>query len=141
MEKLPHNLFESWDVLVVDDEEDSLEVARFILDFYGAAVHTASNGKQGLERLKRVHPKLIISDLSMPEMDGWEFLIHLKDDPTTRVIPVIALTAHAMLGDRERAIQAGFHSYISKPLTVNTFIYQLLDLLRDIPEIRADLRI
>lgn len=122
-----------WDVLIVDDEPDSLDVAGTLLEMVGVNVLTANNGKEGLQQAKTHRPKFIISDLSMAEMSGWEMLKHLKEDLTTRDIPVIALTAHAMRGDRERAVAAGFNNYLSKPLCPETFINDLLRLLIDIP--------
>ncbi len=135
MSIIPSNLLEGWDVIVIDDEPDSLEVARFILAFYGANVHTATNGKEGIGLVEQIKPRFIISDLSMPEMDGWEFVSTLKSAARSQSIPVIALTAHAMKGDRERAIEAGFHNYLTKPLTANTFMDELLTLLLDIPQL------
>jgi CheY-like chemotaxis protein len=135
------DILKDWVVLVLDDEPDSLEVATRVLRFYGAEVHTATNGKEGLEMVRAMHPapRLIISDLSMPEVDGWAFIYELKQDRATMEIPVIALTAHAMVGDRERGIQAGFHNYLTKPLTPATFINDLLRLLVDLPEFAEDL--
>ena len=135
MNNTPPNLLHGWDIVVIDDEPDSLEVARYILDFYGANVYTAMNGKEGFELVEQVKPRFVISDLSMPEMDGWEFLSALKSTTSLQDTPVIALTAHAMKGDRERAIGAGFHNYLTKPLTANTFMDQLLILLMDIPQL------
>lgn len=141
MIEIPQDLLAGWQIVVVDDEEDSLEVARYILDYHGATVHVGTNGEEGLSVIRRVAPRFIISDLSMPRMDGWEMLHHLKLDPQTREIPVIALTAHAMQGDRERAISAGFHNYLTKPLTATTFIRQLLVLLTDIPTLSIHLKL
>lgn len=131
---LPRTLLQGWNVLVVDDEPDSLEVAVRILRFYSASVVTATNGREGLDAAKANRPKLIITDISMPVADGWEFIRDLKINLATRDIPAIALTAHAMVGDRQRAIAAGFHNYITKPLTAATFIKELLLILVDIPE-------
>lgn len=135
MSKIPPDLLKDWDIVVIDDEPDSLEVARYILDFYGANVYTATNGREGVAMVEQVHPRFVISDLSMPEMDGWEFLKELKTASHTQDVPVIALTAHAMIGDRERAMAAGFHNYLTKPLTANTFMDELLTLLLDIPQL------
>ncbi len=135
MSKIPPDLLQGWDIVVIDDEPDSLEVARFILDFYGANVHTAINGMDGLAVVERVKPRFVISDLSMPEMDGWEFIQSLRTIQSTQAIPVIALTAHAMRGDKNRALEAGFHSYLTKPLTALTFMDELLTLLLEIPEL------
>ncbi|QPC83288.1 response regulator [Phototrophicus methaneseepsis] len=141
MSKIPVDLLMGWDIVVVDDEPDSLEVARYILDFYGANVYTATNGKEGLDLVEEVRPRFVISDLSMPIMDGWEFLSNLKSTGYMRDIPVIALTAHAMKGDRERAIAVGFHNYLTKPLTAHTFMDELLVLLLDIPQLSEYLTI
>lgn len=135
MSKIPSDLLDGWEIVVIDDEPDSLEVARHILDFYGADVHTATNGKEGVDLVEKINPRFVISDLSMPEMDGWEFLQSLKSTAHTQNIPVIALTAHAMKGDRERAIAAGFYNYLTKPLTATNFMDELLSLLMDIPQL------
>lgn len=141
MNHIPPDLLQGWDIVVIDDEPDSLELARYILDFYGATVHTAADGKEGIALVEQVKPRFVISDLSMPEMDGWEFLRELKSAVETEDVPVIALTAHAMKGDRERAIAAGFHNYLTKPLTANTFMDELLTLLLDIPQLAEYLTI
>ncbi|MCO6442627.1 MAG: response regulator [Anaerolineae bacterium] len=135
MSAIAKDVPKGWKVLVVDDEPDSLDVARRILTIYGAEVQTGTNGQEGLQIVRKWRPDFIISDLSMPVMDGWGFLFELKDDRSTTEIPVIALTAHAMIGDRERGIAAGFHNYMTKPLTVKTFMHDLLRLLVDIPEL------
>jgi CheY-like chemotaxis protein len=139
--EIPANLLEGWDIVVLEDEQDSLEVAEIILNEYGANVHTASNGKDGLDVVRRIKPRFVISDLSMPVMDGWGFISGMKADGELAQIPVIALTAHAMVGDRERAIAAGFHNYLTKPLTVDTFMADLVGLLIDIPSLAESLNI
>jgi two-component system, cell cycle response regulator DivK len=137
--KYPKNLLSGWEVVVVDDEEDSLLLAEVILLEYGANVSTAINGQDGLEVIRTIRPKFVISDLSMPTLDGWGLIKQLQKDPSTRDIPVIALTAHAMLGDRERAIAFGFYNYLTKPLTADTFIRDLVALLINIPVLSGDL--
>src|SRR5690349_11576246 len=123
MTKIPRVMV-GWRVLVVDDEQDSLEVARMMLELAGATVLTAINGQEGLAMVDKTRPHFILSDLSMPVMDGWHMMRELSLDRRTNEIPVIALTAHAMSGDRERAMQAGFANYISKPLDPDKFITQ-----------------
>ena len=135
MDNIPRDLLAGWDIVVIDDEEDSLEVAEVILLEYGANVHTASNGQEGLEVVEAVRPRFVISDLSMPNVDGWGFIAAMQKERELAQIPVIALTAHAMTGDRERAIAAGFHNYLTKPLTVETFMGDLVNLLTTIPEL------
>lgn len=128
-------LLAGWLVVVVDDEPDSLFVAQTLLEMCGAEVHSASNGRDGFEMVKQVRPQFVISDLSMPEMSGWQMLHAIKNNFGTRDMAVIALTAHAMPGDRVRAMEVGFHNYLTKPLRPETFINDLLRLLIDIPEI------
>ena len=141
MIQLPGDLLKGWDIVVIDDEEDSLLVAQIILDEYGANTHTASNGEEGLAVIRAVRPRFVISDLSMAVLDGWGLITKMQDDPALKDIPAIALTAHAMVGDRERAVAAGFHNYLTKPLTVETFIQDLVNLLVDIPELANELNI
>jgi two-component system, cell cycle response regulator DivK len=129
------SVLKDWVILVVDDEPDSLEVATRLLKHYSATVHTATNGQLGLEVARQVQPRFILTDLSMPVLDGWGFLYELQHERSTMEIPVFALTAHAMLGDRERAIAAGFHNYLTKPLTPATFITDLLRLIEGVAEL------
>lgn len=138
---IPNDLLAGWNIVVLEDEPDSLEVAEIILAEYGAIVNAASNGQEGLELVRQVKPRFVISDLSMPVMDGWGFISQMKSDAHLTDIPVIALTAHAMVGDRERAIAAGFHNYLTKPLTVDRFMGDLVRLLIDIPELADSLNI
>ncbi len=137
--EIANDLLKGCDILVVDDEADSLEVAQTLLEMCGAAVYTASNGREGLAKASQSQPRFILSDLSMPEMSGWQFVSALKKDPRTQPIPVIALTAHAMQSDRDLGFAAGFHSYLTKPLMPETFIHSVLTLLMDIPSIAKDL--
>ncbi len=131
---LSRDVLAGWKIVVIDDEPDSLDVATWVLSFYGAEVITAANGEEGLALIRQVQPRLVISDISMPVMDGWGVIYSLKNDDMLMEIPVIALTAHAMSGDRERAISAGFHNYLSKPLTPQTFVRDLLVLIVDLPQ-------
>lgn len=128
-------LLVGWKVLVIDDEPDSLLVAQSLLEMCGAQVAVAANGQEGLDAIRSVRPDFVVSDLSMPVMSGWQMIFQLKQTPVTRDIPVIALTAHAMEGDRTRAIEVGFHNYLTKPLRPETFINDLLRLILDIPEL------
>ena len=122
-----------WKVLVVDDQPDNIKVVQLALHFHGADVRTAQNGVQGLKILETFMPTLIILDLSMPEMNGWEMLAQLKTDSKFDKIPVIALTAHAMEGDRESVLKAGFTGYIPKPFSVITIISDIKSILINHP--------
>lgn len=117
-------------ILVVDDEPDSLLVATDILEMFDVNVITANDGDQGFQKAIEHKPYFIISDLSMPQVSGWQLLKKCKEDTRTQEIPIIALTAHAMKGDRERAIAAGFHNYITKPLTPERFIRDLIRIIK-----------
>lgn len=132
---LTKQVLQECSVLVIDDDPKSLQIMRELIGFYGANIHTAENGLQGLEKARTTSLDFIITDISMPIMDGWEMITTLKMDRTTAEIPIIALTAHAMVGDREKAIAAGCHNYLTKPLRPQTFLDQLLNLLMDIPKL------
>lgn len=112
----------NWHVLIVDDEPDNVGVARKILTFNGAQVAIAENGLIGLEILRTMMPTFILLDLSMPKLDGWAMLREIRAEPRHGDVPVIALTAHAMAGDEERAIEAGFDGYITKPFRLDSFL-------------------
>jgi CheY-like chemotaxis protein len=133
---VPRDLMVGWNVLVMDDDPDALDIVSTLLAMYGANVITATNGRDGLETIKKHRPRFVITDLSMPEMTGWEMTKVLKNDRTLLDIPVIALTAFGRPEDRSRALAMGFHNYLTKPLRPETFIKDLLVLLTtDIPEL------
>jgi CheY-like chemotaxis protein len=115
----------TWTILVVEDERDNADVISSMLKYYGASVKWAANGKIGLEMLQSFTPTLILMDLSMPTMDGWEMHRQLKANPAWQAIPVVALSAHAMEGDKERVLDAGFDGYVTKPIHVRTLIADL----------------
>ena len=102
-------------ILVVEDVDFNRDlVVQLLEDKYH--VIEAVNGQEGLELAERERPELILMDLSLPVMDGWEATRRLKANDDLRSIPVIALTAHAMVGDEERALAAGCNDYLVKPL-------------------------
>lgn len=125
---------EEWVVLIVDDAPDNVEVARKVLSHKGATVHIAADGAKGMEILNVIDPTFILLDLSMPIMDGWQMLEHIRQQPTRKDIPVIALTAHAMQGDREKVFEAGFNGYIAKPFRLKSFLAQIREVLANINE-------
>lgn len=118
-----------WNILIVDDEPDSLEVARRVLNYHEASVTVASGGREAWEVALRETPNLILTDLSMPEFDGWQLLFQVRENPNTKLIPVIALTAHAMKGDQERALSAGFDGYVTKPMSPVSLVDDILNIL------------
>lgn len=103
-------------VLLVEDNEDNLVVYRTILDHVGYNVLEARDGEEGVSRARQEHPDLILMDISIPKIDGWEATRRLKADRATRDIPIIALTAHALEEDRQKAVQAGCDGYLAKPV-------------------------
>ena len=117
-------------VLIVEDNVDNFELVRFLLERAGYQVFSAANGVEGVDAAKREQPDLVLMDLSMPEMDGWRATAQMKAEETTRHIPVLALTAHTLPGDRKRAIDAGCDGYISKPINVASFDKLVATLLR-----------
>ena len=104
-------------ILVVEDNEDNLTVLCDELEYVGYEVISAANGEEAIEKTFTERPDLILMDISIPVIDGWEVTRRLKADPKTESIPIIALTAHAMAGDAEKAKAAGCDGYIAKPCT------------------------
>jgi CheY-like chemotaxis protein len=139
--KISNHVLARCKVLVVDDDPPSLMVAMILLSNYGAKVITANNGQEALDLIASEPPTFVLSDLSMPVMSGWVLIEKLKQNSVTADLPVIALTSHAMTGDRERTIAAGFHNYLTKPLTPSTFMTDLLNVLAEIPALAAELHL
>lgn len=116
-------------ILIVDDNEMNRDVLSRRLVRRGYDVLLASEGQQGLDVARRDRPDLILLDLGLPEIDGWECARQLKADPATCSIPVVALTAHAMVGDREKAIDAGCDDFDTKPIDFERLIERMEALL------------
>lgn len=124
-----------WTVLIVDDAPDNVEVARKVLKFQGAQVYVAADGESGLAKLAEIEkPTFILLDLSMPGMDGWHMLKEMRANPQLENLIVIALTAHAMEGDREKVLKAGFDGYIAKPFRLNSFINSIIECLDQVEQ-------
>ncbi|MEP7001919.1 MAG: response regulator, partial [bacterium] len=102
-------------VLLVEDNEDNRIVYSTILRHFGYEVIEALNGEEGIAKARSEKPDLILMDISIPIIDGWEATQVLKHDPATRDIPIIALTAHALASDREKAMEVGCDGYLAKP--------------------------
>ncbi len=112
-------------VLVVEDNPDNRTLIVDILLSLGYKVLVAPNGVECLRLLESSRPDLILMDLSLPKLDGWEATRRIKSDPKLGDIPVIALTAHAMLGDREKSLEAGCDDYIPKPVDLRELTSKL----------------
>ena len=116
-------------ILVVEDNKDNMTLIVDVLSSFDYEVLQAVDGEMGLEMARAQTPDLILMDLSLPRMDGWTATGHLKGDSRLRSIPVIALTAHAMVGDKERAIEAGCDDYLSKPIDLPELAKKLMKYL------------
>lgn len=109
-------------ILLVEDNAANLELARYLLEMGGHTILSAEDGEGGLWVAQRECPDLIVTDLEMPVMDGYELLRHVRRDLTLHKTPVVALTAFSMAGDRQKVMLAGFDGYLSKPIAPETFV-------------------
>jgi two-component system cell cycle response regulator DivK len=112
-------------ILIMEDDDDTQGMVRFLLEYKGYDVLLAKDGRHGLEIARQEKPDLILLDLAMPEMDGWSVAHKLKEDPGTKTIPVIAVTAYTMSSDRRKALNAGCDGFIGKPMNVPEFIAEV----------------
>ena len=116
-------------ILLVEDNEMNRDMLSRRLHRKGYEMLLAVNGQEGLDMAHSEHPDLILMDLSLPDIDGWETTRRLKADDATRSIPVVALTAHAMAGDREKALEAGCDDYDTKPVELDRLLDKMQALL------------
>jgi CheY-like chemotaxis protein len=118
-------------ILLVEDNEDNRDMLARRLQRKGYEVVLAADGQQGVEMARTASPDLILMDMNLPVLDGWDATRALKDAPDTRAIPVIALTAHAMRGDQQKALDAGCDDYDTKPIEFTRLLEKIEALLRD----------
>ncbi len=116
-------------ILVVEDNRDNMTLITDVLESLEYMVLQATDGEIGLEMALREKPDLILMDLSLPIMDGWTAVRQIKSKPELHSIPIIALSAHAMVGDRERALASGCDDYIPKPVDLSLLTVKLTKLL------------
>jgi len=116
-------------ILLVEDNEMNRDMLSRRLQRRGFDVVIAVDGQEGLDMARSESPDLILMDMSLPVLDGWEATRQLKADPTTQAIPVIALTAHAMAGDREKTLEAGCQDYDTKPIELPRLLGKINALL------------
>ena len=109
-------------VLVVEDNAQNLYLATYLLENAGFSVLSAADGLKGVEMAKEGLPDIVLMDILLPGVDGYEATRRLKSDPTTVGIPVVALTAYSMEGDEQAALAAGCDGYISKPIDPSDFV-------------------
>jgi CheY-like chemotaxis protein len=117
-------------LLVVEDNEENRDALSRRLQRRGFEVLIAIDGKAGLEMAKTEKPDLILMDMNMPQLDGWEATRQIKADESIRHLPVIGLTAHAMPGDKERALEAGCADYHTKPVEFSKLLAQIEAILQ-----------
>jgi CheY-like chemotaxis protein len=116
-------------ILLVEDNEMNRDMLSRRLSRRGFEVLIAENGQSGVDLTVSERPDLVLMDMSLPVMDGWEATRRLKADPNTSTIPIIALTAHAMASDREMALEAGCDDYDSKPVDLTRLVRKIEQLL------------
>jgi two-component system cell cycle response regulator DivK len=109
-------------ILIVEDNMDNYELVRIVLERAGYDVFLAVNGRDGVDAARAQKPDLILMDLGLPEMDGWNATRKLKSNTETRSIPLYALTAHTLPHERKRAILAGCDGYVAKPIHMKGFL-------------------
>lgn len=112
-------------ILVVEDFADAREMYRDYLEYCGFRVDTAADGREAIEKTRRILPDLVLMDLSLPAIDGWEATRQLKADPATAHIPIVALSAHALATEGERARHAGCDGFIAKPCLPPELVEQM----------------
>lgn len=112
-------------ILVVEDDAPSLELALFLLDSAGYATLSASDGGTGLQLALTAAPDMVLCDVQMPVLSGYALVHQLRENPQWRRVPVVAISAFSMRGDRERALQAGFDGYLSKPIVPGSFVREV----------------
>ncbi|MBL9106501.1 MAG: response regulator [Myxococcales bacterium] len=118
-------------ILIVEDNELSRDMLSRRLRRKGYEVLVATDGQEGIAMAQRELPDLVLMDLSLPDLDGWEATRRLKTDAKTQSIPVIALTAHAMSGDREKALDAGCDEYDTKPIDLRRLLSKMVRFVED----------
>ena len=116
-------------VLVVEDYQDAREMYAAYLQFSGYRVAEATNGVEAIEQAQQLMPDIILMDLALPKMDGWEATRRLKSDDRTRNIPIVALTGHALAGHAEGARQAGCDSFVTKPCLPDALVAEIKRML------------
>lgn len=109
-------------ILIIEDNEQNLYLMRFLLEKKGFHVVTATAGSEGIEKARQIVPAVILLDIQLPGMDGYAVAAELRRDPVLARSPIIAVTSHAMRGDREKCLEAGATDYIEKPIDPDTFV-------------------
>lgn len=112
-------------VIIIEDNAHNLSLMAYLLSASGHVAEGWRDGQSGLDAVRREPPDLVLCDIQLPRLSGYEIATALRDDPALRTLPLVAVSALAMRGDRERALAAGFHGYIEKPVQPETFVNQV----------------
>jgi CheY-like chemotaxis protein len=118
-------------ILIIEDNEQNLYLMRFLLTKYGFTVFEATDGIKGLEMAKKIKPYLILLDIQLPAMDGYEVARELRKNDDLAGTIIVAVTSYAMVGDRERILEAGADGYIEKPIDPEKFVEQIKKYISD----------
>ncbi|NLV26802.1 MAG: response regulator [Methanomicrobiales archaeon] len=112
-------------ILIIEDNEQNMYLIHFLLESHGYTVIEAENGLIGIEKAMKEHPDIILLDIQLPEMDGYEIARIIRNTNEINSIPIIAVTSYAMAGDKEKILSAGATDYIEKPINPATFVDQI----------------
>lgn len=113
------------DVLLIEDNEQNRYLLTFLLERHGDRVTAVADGREGIEQARRQQPDLILLDIQLPSMDGYAVARALREIDALRQVPIVAVTSYAMLGDREKALEAGCDGYVEKPINPDTFVAEI----------------
>ena len=123
-------------ILVIEDNEKNRKLIKVVLKARGYKIIEAEDAETAMDQLKKDIPDLILMDIGLPEMDGFELTRLIKRDKTTKDVPIIAVTAHAMKGEKEKTLEAGCDDYVSKPIDINEFQKTVARVLNDKKQFR-----
>jgi two-component system, cell cycle response regulator DivK len=120
-------------ILIIEDNEQNLYLATFLLEQNGFKVVAARSGPEGIVLAGQIRPDLILLDIQLPEMDGYAVARELRRNPMLKDVPIVAVTSYAMVGDKERTLEAGCSGYIEKPINPDTFRNEIENYLKAQP--------
>lgn len=112
-------------ILYIEDNEQNLYLVKFLLEKHGYQVYSATDGREGIDSAAKVRPDLILLDIQLPLMDGYQVARRLRSNSDLSQTPIVAVTSYAMAGDRDKALAAGCNGYIEKPINPDTFLQQI----------------
>ncbi|HAG50216.1 MAG: hypothetical protein A2X87_00010 [Deltaproteobacteria bacterium GWC2_42_51] len=118
-------------ILIVEDNEQNMELFRDLLESHGYVVIEATEGETAINKISQEMPDLILMDIQLPKIDGVEITRRVRENPSLNNIKIIAITAHAMKGDRETFLESGFNDYVSKPIDINSLLQTIAQHLKE----------